>query len=118
MHGEPDYGSGNHGHICLGITVVHYNSISNTAYVQTAHPGAVGLVGATQHEISTLRDDWKRSLELYKEIALLEKAIKKQIIEIFDERDVETLVERTTHIIQRTIQEFLEFLFDRYGQIR
>ena len=65
-----------------------------------------------------MRDDYKRALELYKEIALVEKAIKTQIIEAIEERYVNTLVDRTNHTIQRTIPEILEFLFDRYGQIK
>ena len=47
----------------------------------------------------------------------MEKDIKNQIIETIDERDVTTLVDRTTRTIQKTIPEILEFLFDKYGQI-
>ena len=113
-----DLGGGNHGHLVLGLTVVHYNSISNTAYIRMAHTGVVELVGATQYETVILRNDWKRALELYKETDLVEKAIENQIIEANDERYVKTLVDRTTRTIQRIIPKILNFLFvDRYGQI-
>ena len=46
------------------------------AYIWTDHPNAVAPVRATQHETFILRDDWKRALGLYKEIVLVEKAIK------------------------------------------
>ena len=59
----------------------------------------------------------KRDSDLYKEIALVEKAITNQIIEAIDERYTNTLVDRTTRTIQKIIPEILEFLFDRYGQI-
>ena len=137
MHGEPEYddlillrnhiianftsvtsdlGGGNYEHLGLCLTAVQYNSTFNTAYRST-HPGALAPVRTTQHETVVLRDDWERVLELYEEITLVEKAIPNQIIEAIDERDVKTLVDRTTRTIQRTISEILVFLFDRYGQI-
>ena len=97
MHGEPNYdglnclcnsikanltsvisylGGGNHRHLGLGLTAVKYNAISNTAYIRTDNSGTVAPTGATQNETVTLRDDWKKALELYKEIALVEKDIK------------------------------------------
>ena len=69
-------GGRNHRHLCIGLTAVQYNSISNAAYIRTGNPGAVAPTRAIQHETVTLRDDWKKVLEIYKEIALVEKAIK------------------------------------------
>ena len=110
------FGEGNHGYLGLVLMAVRYNTISNTPYVQAGHPGAVTPVADTQHKIITLSDNWKRGLELFKEIASVEKAIKNQIVDAIDKRYVKTLIDRPTRKIQEMISKLLDF-FGRYGKI-
>ena len=69
-----DLGGGNNIHLYLGPTTVQYYSIPNTTYNWTCFPSAVAPAGATQHEIVTLRDNWKKDLlELYKKMLWWER---------------------------------------------
>ena len=83
-----DLDEGNHRHLGIGLTAVQCNAILNTLYIRTGNPGAVAPTGATQHKTVTLRDDYKKALELYKEITLAENAITNQVLDIVDERYV------------------------------
>ena len=73
MNGGPNYEGLNR--LC--------NQIKANLSSVTSDPGAVASVRATQQETVTMRD-WKRSLELHKEIALVRKTIKNQIVEVID----------------------------------
>ena len=83
-----DLGGGSREYLDICLSALQYSSIPTTFYIRTVHPGTIAPVRATYHETVTLRDDWNRALELYKEIVLVEKAIKHQIIESIDERYV------------------------------
>ena len=76
-----DLGGGNHGHLGIGIAGSQYHAVLNISYIQSGYPRSNAPVGATQHETVTQRNNWKRALELFKEIANVKKAIKNQIIE-------------------------------------
>ena len=95
-----------------------YATISGTPYVRPIHPRAMSLTRVTNHEMITLRDDWKIALRLYYEVIDLQKAIIRQITEAVDKRYLKTLFDTTTNTITQPAPDILDLLFQRYGVVK
>ena len=73
-------GGAQHGHLFLVMTPAQFGLISVTPFVRPNHPGVLVIPpGTTQHMATTLREQHKESIHLFKEVEGVEKALIQQI---------------------------------------
>ena len=74
-------GGARHGHLFLVMTPAQFALISPTAFVRPNHPGVLITIppGTTQQMTTTLREQHKEDIRLFKEVEGVEKALIQQI---------------------------------------
>ena len=107
-------GGANNGQLGLGLTTAKHVLVSAISYTHLVHLGVVAPGGATQHETVGVRDDYARSVRIFREVTDIKKVIVNHIVQAIEKYTL-SLRSRNTNTIYRTVTEILTHLFDRWG---
>ena len=65
-----------------------------------------------------LQDEFKESHQLYKDTVDVKKALTKQIVDAIEKKYLQEIYNTITKIITKHVLEFIQYLFENYGQVR
>ena len=109
-------GGGSLGHLGLVLSPTTYAMVSNTPFVQPAHPGPLEIPALTTAAMtSVLRNEYVEKTRLFREVTGVEKALKQQILKTIEQEWLLAITDRNTQSLTGTISQILDFLFDTYG---
>jgi hypothetical protein len=145
VEGEPDYqtinatrrflqansraidthlGGGTLGHLGLSISDVSYLNIAPptadapTFWVTPDAPGrASSTTDGTAAQISAARHVWEEDVQTYRTYTSVQKALKKQIISVFEPMYLEILNDNMVGCANISARDMLDHLFETYGNI-
>ena len=111
-------GGGHLGHLGLVLPPHTYAMISDTPFVQPAHPGPLVIPPGTTGPMATvLREQHQESVRLFREVTGVEKALKQQIIKAIEQQWLLAITDRNSQSLTGTVAQILEFLFETYGYV-
>jgi hypothetical protein len=145
VEGEPDYqtihatrkflqansraidthlGGGTLGHLGLIISDASYTMIAPptteapTFWVTPNAPGrALATADGTAPQISAARHIWEEDVQTYRTYTSVQKALKKQIISVFEPMYLEILNDNMVGYANISARDMLDHLFETYGNI-
>ena len=113
-----DLGGGANGHLGLVLTDVEYTFVSATPYVKPVHPGQLVIPpGTTNYVATSMKEDHKEEIRMFKEAINVEQALIKQLGHALPELYLKRFRNRHTNSITETIPNILTHLFTTYGKI-
>jgi hypothetical protein len=111
-------GGGLHGHLGLVCSAVAYNRISpGVPFNRPVLPVLPDLSGSTAAQIEDARQIFKDNLAAFNACNLIERTIVQQINTALDEDCLADLIDDDTGLLEGTIPEIIQTLFDTYGAI-
>ncbi len=111
-------GGGNDGHLGLVLSPQTYAMVSNTPFVQPAHPEQLVIPPGTTGPMATvLREQYQEAVRLFREVTGVEKALKQQILKAIEQQWLLAITNRNSQSLTGTVAQVLEFLFDTYGYV-
>jgi hypothetical protein len=111
-------GGGLHGHLGLVCSATAYTRISNGAvFNRPALPVLPPLDGSTQYQIDDARQRYADEITIFTACNLIERTIIQQINTALDEDCLADLIDDDTGLLEGSIPEIIQTLFDTYGAI-
>ena len=105
-------GGGQHGHLGLAKSDAEYNQITGYTYTKPTHPGEMKINKNTPlHEAIIMQELHNEKLNLFHETAVIECAIKSQIVAAINSIYLKEFKNSTTETIEHTI---VTHLFQQY----
>ena len=111
-------GGGAHGHLGLVVAPAQYANISPTPFVRPVFPASLVIpAGTTAVASNNMEREYKEQLRSFREVIGVENALKQQLTKAVDSAFLDTIRDPVTFVLQGTIADNLEFLFDTYGKV-
>jgi hypothetical protein len=111
-------GGGLQGHLGLICSTAAYNRISpNVPFTRPVLPILPDLSSSTAAQIEDARHRFKDDLLAFNACNLIERTIVQQINTALDEDCLADLIDDDTGLLEGTIPEIIQTLFDTYGSI-
>ena len=108
-------GGGQHEHLGLVLPDAEWNRITGYTYNKPSYPVNFKLDENTQpHEAFIMRELYNEKLDLFRENAAIESAIKSQIVAVIEPLYLKELKNSTTETIKHTISQILTQIFQQY----
>ena len=100
------------------MTPTQFALISPTAIVRPNHPGVLIIPpGTTQHMTTTLREQHKEDIHLFKEVKGVEKALIQNIVKTVRPEYLNALRNRNTTSITGTVYNIIDHISMTYGRV-
>jgi hypothetical protein len=114
-----DLGNGLLGLLALTVSVVVYNTLSNTPFVPPINPGPTAVIpaGSTAAQINNLRRLHAEALGRFREYIATGKALKQQLITAIQPMYLRALSHRITGFANVTTRNMLVHLYANYGRL-
>ena len=114
-----ELGGGNHGYLGLILTPLRYELITGILFSPHPNPGSLPTFppNPTQPQIAQISATHKEALRLWREQNTLIKAIKKQITNAFEDKNLKEIEDTYTGYNNITIQDIFAYLYDRFGDV-
>ena len=116
---ETDLGGGDHGYLGLVLSNVDYASIAGTMpFTAPVYPGPLAIPAATCHVPALqLCEDHAEEKRQYLKCKNVEKALLRYIQDALEEKYLEALVDKQTHLITLSVPDVMDYLFKNYGKV-
>ena len=116
---ESELGGGQHGMLGLIISPERYQAITGHEFIPHANPGALPTFPAnpTQPQITQINATHKEQLRLWREQNLTAKAIKKQLVSVWNPKFLEEIHDNYTGYNNQSIQQIFTYLYEKYGDL-
>ena len=114
-----ELGGGKHGHLGLTMIEVEYLTVATEAYATQENPGTAPTIpdNATQYQIAYAKEEHKKKLDLFKEQRFVERALKSQVINAFDETYLLDIKQEYVGYKNIIIPKIFDHLFTNNGKI-
>jgi hypothetical protein len=111
-------GGGSQGHLGLVCSDLAYNRVSpGVPFVRPILPALADLTTLTAPQIAAARQAYDDSIAIFQACNLIERTIIQQINTAIDEDCLADLIDDETGLLEGTVPEILQNLFDTYGAI-
>lgn len=116
---ESELGGGQHGMLGLVISPERYQLITGHEFEPHPNPGALPTFppNPTQPQIAQINSTHKEQLRLWREQLLVSKALKKQLLSVWDAKFLEEIHDNYTGYNNHSIQQIFTYLYDKYGDL-
>ena len=114
-----ELGGGNHGYLGLILSPLKYELLTGILFNPHPNPGSFPTFppNPTQPQIAQINATHKEALRLWREQNALIKAIKKQITNAFEDKNLKEIEDTYTGFNNVTIQDIFTYLYDRFGDV-
>ena len=114
-----ELGGGNHGYLGLILTPEKYLLVTGNNFEPHPNPGSLPTFPAnpTQAQIAQVSATHKEALRLWREQHTLIKALKKQLTNVFEAKNLKEIEDNYTGFNNISIQDIFKHLFDRFGDV-
>ena len=110
-------GGGKLGHLALGVTTEKYQRLSNTEYERPTDPKKFKSEKTDEAEIQKEQDAHDEQVAAFQEVNLIERTVLHMIQHALDPNIIRPKVNRTTGMIDDTIPNVFDYLYNSYGNI-
>jgi hypothetical protein len=117
---QSNLGNGQLGLLYLTVSPALYATLSATAFIPPANPGAVPVplpAGATAAQITAGIRQHATELMLFREYLATDKALKQQVISTVNAMYLRALSHRITGFANVTTRQLLDHLYTNYGRL-
>ena len=114
-----ELGGGNHGYLGLILQPQNYDLVTGQTFTPHPNPGSIPTfpTNPTQSQIAQISATHKEALRLWREQHTLMKAIKKQLTNVFEAKNLKEIEDTCTGFNNISIQSILQYLRDRHGEV-
>ena len=114
-----ELGGGNHGHLGLLLQPSKHTLVTGQDFTPHPNPGSLPTFPTTplQPQIAQISTTHKESLRLWREQHTLIKAIKKQLTNAFEAKNLKEIEDTCTGFNKITTQDMLTYLHYRFGDV-
>ena len=114
-----ELGGGNHGYLGITMTATEYLNVASVEFINHTNPGSIPTIAdtATQSQIAMAKEQHKKRLELFKEQRFLERAIRSQVVNAFEETYLIDLKQDHIGYNNVSIPNMFKHLNKYYGKI-
>jgi hypothetical protein len=111
-------GGGIQGHLGLVSSALAYDRVSpGVPFIRPALPVLPDLANATSAQIAEARQTYTDNMNTFKACNLIERTIIQQINTAIDEDCLADLIDDDTGLLEGTVPQIMQELFDTYGSI-